>query len=700
MNTWNEYPFVRILFAFLVGVLLNLVFNVHLALWLLAVSVLLTITIHLLAKNKKLRLYRYAAFIGVSFQCSFLLAGNVITYYSIDYNNPLHFIHSTETAKSYIVKITEPLIEKEKSYKAVAVVVQGNSTFGSQKAFGKTIIYFAKDSISAQIKYGDVLQVKNNFKEVNQPLNPDEFNYKKYLWNREIYATAYLKDNEWAKLRKRIINPVYQFTYHLRDLSLSAIRTYISTPREASVAESLVIGYRDNMNGETTASYTAAGVVHVLAVSGSHVGIIFAMLHQLLFFLNRKKHGKLIQSIIIITLIWLFALLTGLSGSVVRAATMFSFITLGQNLKRSININNILACSAFFLLVINPLLVADVGFQLSYLAVFGITSLSKHINGWLLSENRLIDYLWKIVAMSLAAQLATLPLTLYYFNQFPSYFLIANLIVIPVAALILHLGILLIVLQLIAPFAALIGQLTFQVTRMLNEFIANIQALPHSVIPLPSISLMAAASMGFLIIFLTQFFLSASKRWLFCAVMSAIAFFSVQSYKGWMQHKETSLILYSLKGNSILEFRDGKQALLFQEGSPSFIQAKYLKRHWQLNSITHPTYQKKFQSSSLYPADHLFQKDPFFEFYNFRLAVVRDPKDLPANGKKLTVDALILSDNPAIKISELLQSFNTGTLVIDANNAPYRIRGWKHEAKVLGIPMHDVNTDGAFIQNI
>ncbi len=700
MNGWNEYPFVRILFAFLAGVLLNLVFNLEVTFWLLSISVVVTVLIHLFAKNKKVRLYRYAAFIGVSLQCSILLAGNVITYYSIGFNNPFHFIHSTKTATSFTVKIVEPIIEKEKSYKGVAEVLQCTSASVGQKVFGRTLIYFPKDSLSRLIKYGDVLQVMNRFQEMKTPMNPDEFNYKKYLWYREIYATAFLKDKEWIKLPQNIINPLYHYTFHLRDLSLNAIRNFISSEREAAVAESLVIGYRDDMKGETTASYTAAGVVHVLAVSGSHVGIIFAMLHQLLFFLNRKKHGKLIQSCIIITLIWLFALLTGLSGSVIRAATMFSFITLGQNLKRSVNINNILACSAFFLLVINPLLIADVGFQLSYLAVFGITSLSKHINGWLLSENRLIDYLWKIVAMSLAAQIATMPLTLYYFNQFPSYFLVANLVVIPAAALILHLGILLIVLQFITPIAALMGQLTCKIIHMLNEFIANIQALPHAVIPLPAISIVAAASIGLIIIFITQFFLSSRKRWLFCAFISVAILIASQSYNSLIQHKQIRVILYSLKGNSILEFRNGKEALLFQQGSPSLIQTKYLLRNWQLNGVEQYLTPFKNDSSEKSLTNHLFRKDAFFQFYNFRLAVVRDPKDLMGDGKKIPVDAVIISHNPKIKITELLRSFNTTTLVIDANNAPYHISQWKSEAKLLGVRMHDVNTDGAFIVKI
>lgn len=701
MNHWSEYPFVRILFAFLAGILSCLFTPLHLPPLLLLLLVLLNIMIHFFSANKTVRLYKHAAIIGCCLQLTAFVFGNLLTANRIDENDPKQFVHSIATAAHFVVKITEPPIEKEKSYKlfvsAMAVCDSGRVT----STFGKSILYVSKDSSSAKLKYGDVLRVKNTFQQVAAPANPDQFDYKKYLWYREIYATAFLKNEEWNILPLQSVNPLFQFTFRLRELSVNAIQASIPSVREAAVVEALVIGYRDDMSMETMQSYTAAGVVHVLAVSGLHVAIVFALLHQLLFFLNRKKHGKLLQSVIILLAIWIFTLVTGLSGSVVRASAMFTFITVGKNMKRPVNMFNILACSATVILLIDPLLLMDVGFQLSYLAVFGIGTLNKYIDQWLPRENKIVDYLWKMVAMSLAAQIATLPLTTYYFHQFPTYFLLANIVVIPAAGILLHLGIALIAVQFFSPVATFMGKIIEWITYAMNEFIERIQQLPAATLYLPEISLVQLILLGTFIIFCSIFFTSARKEWLFAGVISLLGLTTIHCIHSYFLIKEKNITLYAFKGINVLEFRSGNTVQIFQSGENlSRSDSIYLRQHWRLNNTMPVKLPEKMPNLAAYVDQHFAMGCSLFQFYDYKMAVIREPLLPTINGKQLKVDGLIISGNPSVTINELLQCFETGIIIFDPTNSRYHISKWQEEARQLGVATHDAMSEGAFVKKL
>jgi competence protein ComEC len=701
MNHWSEYPFVRILFAFIAGVLLYLFTFIHFPGWLLFLSFFLALLVHLLSGNKTVRLYRHSHLIGLSIQVSFFILGNFLTGYKIDLHDSNHFTHFTSESDWAIVKVTQPPVEKEKSFKVAAEVLSNGSGNTSRVTCGQTILYFEKDSVSGKLMYGDVLLIKNNFQPVAAPKNPDEFNYRQYLWYKEIYETAYLRSGEWKQLPVEIKNPVFQLTYWLQSVSLQAIRKYINPEREASVAEALVIGYRDDMSFDIQQSYTIAGVVHVLAVSGLHVGILFAFLHQVLFFLNRKKHGKVIQSAIIIIIIWLFAFLTGLSGSVIRAATMFSFVTIGKNLRRPVSINNVLACSALFILFYNPLLIMDAGLQLSYVAVFGISTLYPHINRLVQSENKFINLVWSTMAMSIAAQIATLPITLFYFNQFPTYFLLANLLVIPGAAAILYLGIFLILFQFVTPVAAIIGKITCFITWLLNEYILRIQSLPRSVIHLPATLFIEAILLSLFIIFAARYFITHSKRFMTAAIACMLLLAISKSASLINTSREKTITIYSMKGKSNLEFRNGSEAVFFTNDdqlTPS--EEIYFNHHWQLNNIKGIQRFPSLDSTRTYLRNQLYQHINFFQFYQYQIVVIHDSLQHYIPEHKLHLDAVVISSNPNLNINTLLDYFDTKMIVFDVDNPSYKIKEWKKEADALGLKTYDVSTLGAFVRQI
>ena len=701
MNRWNEFPFVRILLPFLTGSLCCVFTPLHLPYGWLAALLLPALFLHIHSKNKTVRLYKYAGWIGFFWQLLIFLSGNVLTHQRIDLHNPDHFINHLQQADYFLVSVTEPPVEKERSYKVMINVTYRNSNGNLLPAMGKSIVYLEKNEAAGQLRYGDVLMMKNTLHAVEGPANPDQFDYRRYLWYREIYATAYLKKTEWMKLPEHDTHSLFAFTFTLRDLSVQAIRQYVTSKRESAVVEALVIGYRDNMSAETMQSYTASGVVHVLAVSGLHVAIVFALLHQLLFFLNRKKHGKLLQSVIILSAIWMFTLVTGLSGSVLRASAMFSFITIGKNLKRPVNLFNILACSAMAILMIDPLLIMDVGFQLSYLAVAGIGTLNQYIDHWLPRENKIVDFLWKMVAMSLAAQIATFPLTTFYFHQFPLYFLAANIVVIPAAGIILHLGIAIIVLQWIPVMAVLTGDVIRWITYLMNEFILHIQSLPAATIHLPYTDFFQMLLTGIFIVSATNFFISHLKKWLFAAALCVSCLLTIHCLRVCSVFQQNTFTVYAFKKSGALEFRSENEAAMFRyAGSISNADSVYLQQHWRLNNIV-PVFSGKTSGVLEGKVNaQLSHYGSFFQFGDYKIALISNPLPKRSAARKLKVDALLISGNPSLSIKDLTNYFESSAIIFDGSNSSYHISKWQEEANRLGLATHDVTKDGAFIKHI
>ena len=220
------------------------------------------------------------------------------------------------------------------------------------------------------------------------------------------------------------------------------------SPNELSIINAIILGQRNNISNDLFESYKNAGAIHILAVSGLHIGIILLLLNFLLSPLERIKNGKTIKLILIIILLWIYAFIAGMSASVIRAVTMFTAIAIGWISDRPSNIKNSLIVSFFFLLLIHPLFLFDVGFQLSYTAVFSIVLIQPLIIKLWHPKWKPVHYFWQLLTVSFAAQLGILPLSLYYFHQFPGLFFISSLVIIPFLGIIIGFGILIIILAL------------------------------------------------------------------------------------------------------------------------------------------------------------------------------------------------------------------------------------------------------------
>jgi competence protein ComEC len=472
---WKEAPFTRLFFPFALGIITQENLHLHVMLPVLIMALSL-IGFWTLLSFSSFNLYRWRPIAGVFLTVCIFGCGCVQLYAYRHNLKPSKF----QFADNRLVKLVllEPLSEKTNSYKAIARIDEikaGDTIFQTNQ---KIIVYFKKDSLCRKLVYGDQIIFSKQLQQIRNSGNPGAFDYQQFCARQGIYEQVFLNPNEFVLLNTKETQLITQFLIDVRNSVIRIIKKYIPGDKEAGLAEALLIGYKDDLDKGLVSSYSGAGVVHIIAISGLHLGIIYGLLNGIFLLIKLKRKSKWIKPIFIITGLWLFSLIAGASASVLRSALMFSFIVIGECFSRRVSVYNTLAASAFILLWYNPYWLWDVGFQLSYLAVLSIVVFYKHVYALLYFNNKIADTIWKLNAITISAQILTLPITIYYFHQFPNYFLLANLIAIPLSSLILIGEILLCAISAI-PFAAeWLGWLLNKLILIMNVFIEWIEKLP------------------------------------------------------------------------------------------------------------------------------------------------------------------------------------------------------------------------------
>lgn len=335
----------------------------------------------------------------------------------------------------FTVRLCDTPRPTPKCYKSVAEV----TSVDGHPSHGKVLLYIRQDSASACLRYGDYLSIAAH---PQPPRNwKSDFDYRRYLHRKGILWQCYVPSDCWQTLAHDSTFSLLGWSKGIQLRMVGRIRQSNLTLRQQGIAEALLLGWRDDVDEATRQQFRDAGVAHLLCVSGLHVGIVAWMVGASLFFLGRKRWQRVVKGIVQIGVVWLFVLLTGMAPSTLRAGVMFSLLIVGGMLQRQPNSLNNLCTSMLLLLLIKPMLLFDVGFQLSYAAVAGIILLNRPLQQLLPHSSKWYLWLpqkgWQLLCLSTSAQVATLPLVLYHFHQFPTYFLIANLTVVPFAGVLL-----------------------------------------------------------------------------------------------------------------------------------------------------------------------------------------------------------------------------------------------------------------------
>jgi competence protein ComEC len=632
---------------------------------------------------------------GLALSLFLLGAGLLLSDVHDERRHPRHFASLIPEGEEAVIQgrleSLEPTARKLKARVAVQAVL--DEAGQAQCATGRLLAYLPIDAPSRALSAGDVVLLKAKPQLVPPALNPHAFDYARYLYFQNIHYQAFIRENDW-ELQAHQPNLLSR-TAGLRHYCLRVLREHLPTENEFAVAAALVLGYKATLTEEVRNAYAHTGAMHVLAVSGLHVGFVHLLVAfglGLLPFSGRR--WIMVRTALVIACIWGFALLTGASPSVLRAATMFSFLAAGQALKRHTNIYNTLAASAFCLLCVDPYLLFSIGFQLSYLAVLGIVFFQPRIYRLWYVENKLGDYLWKLMAVSLAAQLITAPISIYYFHQFPAYFWLSGLVVVPAAAVILLSGLALFALQGIPVLGLLIGKLLYAIVWMVNALIFLIQQLPGGLAEGLWISGLAAGLLYVALGAAAAAIQSRNFRWVLGGLAALVMVALLQAQHSWQTAKQQALVIYHLNRHTAIDIFDRRQTASLQ--SEDLTEATLLFAAKQYRWYRGSTEASAWPTAGSGQGCNWQLRGGLLQFGALRLAIVQDRRLLQGEGI-LAVDAVLLCQDADISLSELREKLDFSTVIIDGSSRYRQVQRWQEESAALGLPCHYTGTDGAWV---
>ena len=599
-----------------------------------------------------------------------------------------------------VVKIDKPLQEKERSYKAVATVKQVVNNAEYKIVSGTVQLYFSKTA-SLTISYGDWIIIPyKKLRAIEPPKNPHEFDYSQFMAFKQIHHQSFLKENDWYFLKHDSENIFLENIYKLRNYLVDVLKLHLTNQQLFSIASSLLLGARENLDFHLIKAYSSAGAMHVLAVSGLHVGILYIIIERMLFFMNRNRKLVLIKAILIIIITWLYAMLTGFSPSVQRAAIMFTFITIGKQSERGYNIYNVLSASALFQLLLNPFAIMEVGFQLSYLAVAGIVMFQKFFYDLLYVKNKVLDYFWQITCVSISAQLITFPIGLLYFYQFPTYFFVSNLFVIPISFVIMILGTILLALHQIPGCAWVIGKFLSGLIWLMNKSVFVTEQLPYSLIQGLSISIFESWIIYFIILSFFAFIHTKNPKIIITQLFLITMLVGYNTVENIFQYAQKRFVVYTTPRTYAYDFIKGKKNLLIAEDSlyNNYSQMQfYIMHNWWNNDIRthhHTTFNSNAHSL---PNSLLFQHKNYFYFCGKRIVILDKKLPVTIPDRPLNVDYIILTKNAKVYLDKIKHYYSFNTIIADGNNAMYRLKQWEKDAETGKIKFSSVTNDGAFV---
>lgn len=699
MINWREVPFLRLLVPLCAGILLAIFFNFHPKPFLFALA---SVPFLFLAAAKMKGWYRYRWITGSLLNIGLLLLGYVLSWYRLETNWTSHFSHFNFTDERMVIgRIADAPVKKGEWIKLeLAAEAMGNTADSLRTVSGNILLYVARDSAAASLQYGDELLFKGKITKVEGPKNPDAFDYRRYLHFQNIHHQAFVRESDWLLHHRRESFSLYGSAIALQEKFVGTLRRHLPTENEFTVGSALILGYRDEVPEDLLAAYSETGAMHVLAVSGLHVGVVFVILNFL--FGRIKLYSPLwtvTKVLLILAGIWAFALVTGATPSVLRAAVMFSFVNVGMAMKRNNNIYNTLASSAFLLLLINPFWIASVSFQLSYLAVLGIVFFQTKIAKLWIIEHKWLDKIWQLVAVSIAAQIMTLPLTLFYFNQFPTWFWLSSLILVPLSGFELGAGLLLFLVDAFWETGAIwVGKALWAMLWLGNATVYFIQKLPFALINGIWIGTLIAVLLYLVIVNAMMAIGSQKFKWILSALGLLLVVSISMAFTSWHWHSKRQIVVYNIYKHTAIDFIDGKKVWCLLSPNMEKKALKFAVEGHRLVMGADEIKTVEISDTASVYSDRSFYKNGLVQFLDKKMAIVDRP--LEPIAEKIKVDYLLLRNSPKVELTDLMEIFDCQLIVFDASNKKWRLEKWKEACGELGLEFYDINEKGAWILDL
>ncbi len=694
IHFWKASPFIRLLLPLIAGIIFEWYIGITLpAMGIIGILCIAAYLIFIILPNAAQ--YRYKWLQGLLLNVILFIAGAFLTWHNDGRNDNDWFGKNYNDSTLLVIKILEPPLQKEKSFKADAAIKYILTDDGIlKKVNGKVLIYFGKADSLTLPQYGDEILIKGGLTAIKNSGNPAAFNYERYAGFQQIFHQVFLKKEKYSLLQKHAAHTLYSFIFWARSSVISTLQKFVQGNKKVTgIAEALLIGYKEDLDKDVVQEYSNTGVVHIIAISGMHLGLIYVVLVWLFSRIPVIKKYAVLKVVLILSCLWLFSLITGASASVMRSAVMFTCIIIGKTFFKQATIYNALGASAFLLLCYDPYLLWDVGFQLSYFAVAGIVWLQKPIFNLFFVKNKQLREVWQMCSITIAAQVLTFPICIYYFHQFPNLFLVTNLLSVPLSTIILFTEIFLIVFAWFHPLAAALGKLVYILTWLMNTIVSWCNAVPFSL--LDKIYATPASTM---VLYLFVFFICAgllnkNKRSIKFALAAMMVFSFLWSYGKIKLSRQKKIIVYNVSRHQAVDFISGNKywflgddelktdgALQNFHLKPARVSLQVSLNTDTLNDILHNGRLWKFGNKTILVVDSATQFEPITE--------------------KIKIDVLLICHSPKITIAAIVGAVMPATVVLDGSNSLWKIALWKKECTALHLRCHTTAENGSFILDI
>ena len=673
---FRKVHFIRILPCFIAGILIQYYFP-HagfLPAVVLLISLLLLMIHAFISVRSKFRFRRLTATLLYT---SLFCIGSLLTRErNISYQKDWIGKYATE-AKSILLHFSSQPIERDKTWKIEANILAFQDQQGWKKTSGRILLYIDKRTNGLQ-KDQQIITEKS-LQPITQMQNPGSFDYAAYCARQGIYHSLYLtaKDFYVVQQPKESKNRLDRAQEYVRTI----FHLYIRGHQEKAIAEALVIGYKYDLDDDLLQAYSNTGVVHVIAISGMHLGLIYGILLFFTKLLQRNTIARWVRALCILLLIWTFTLLTGAGPSVLRAAVIFSLMLLGELLVRKNNTYNTLAASAFLLLLVNPFYLWDIGFQLSYLAVLSIVWISGPLYRSVFISFRPFRYLWQLMAVTISAQVLTMPIILYHFHQFPNLFLITNLLVVPLSGLVLYGCIVLLAISPLHSVAMIAGNMIEKILRLMNQMILFFDQLNFAVTDHIDLHFVQVILYYVMVIAIGCRIVYKQPKYTIIAIASSLTIIGFHTDRQINIRNTRRLIVYQMRGQTMTDIGSGGAYYSWTSDNPDKNAEKFLTAsRTQLGLVQ----RMGILSTKEYPVVRMRKHSLVFT------------DKAPIHGS-FPVDIVVVQKGSFLNMSDLHRVFNARLYIFDGNNALWKIRKWKKEADSLHLRHHSVPELGAFV---
>ena len=683
MNFLQRTPFFRLLLPFILGIIFYQF--VELAQWSLyamfVLSALLILVSFVIRIPKQQFQFRWL------FGCGIFLLMLSMAYVLSGIREKSTSFDQLDQKGVYRVELISAPIEKAKSYLCKVEVLQYLDK-DWKPAQGQAILYLQKDNAASELLFGDRLLVGAEFVEPEKALNPDGFDYAAYLKRQGVGATCYIPSGTWQMTDRSTDFSVRREADKWRNYLLDVYRKFNIQGDEFAVLAALTLGYTDDLNPDLRASYSATGAMHILSVSGMHVGVVYVIIAFLLGFLDKSQRKKVLKAIFIILFLWIYAFLSGLSAAVIRAALMFSFVALANCTGRKSQIYNTIFMSMLLMLQYNPFFLYDVGFQLSYAAVLSIIFFQPMVDKLYQPTNKITRFIWEVFSVSMAAQLGTTPFTLYYFQQFPTYFLLTNFIAIPLSSLVIYLAICLFMVSFIAYLSDFVGLLLKWSLWLLNHFIVWVENMPYSVWHI-SLDIRQTIVLFLAILCLSGYYIYKKFSPLLVgltALLVACVFSLNTNYKTLTSKR---MIVYAGQKSTHVSFINRDKNFVYSADTVEI--EKIAKAFWQNQKLEKPCYIKKEK----------WFADGFAYFEGSRILILtQDFLKRKSTDTPLKLDYLIIGNHLKPKIEQILECIQPRKIIVDKSISKWYNEDIKHACAARQIGFYSVAEQGAYVLEI